>query len=307
MPEYMQRNHAQLKAATPARQMLRAARAVAGLTRRKLEGAEDKYVPVLSRLIFNARSAWRRQYASRRYFSKAPPPKSEFIYYPLHVDPEAATMVRAPWHTDQLAVIEALAKCAPAQMSIVVKEHAPMLGLRPRGFYRQIARMPRVTLLGPEHSGLDLVRSSKLTAVITGTAAWEAMRLQKPVLVIADSPFLSLGQGVIHEPCLARLHEAIYRALKMPPAGDDMLEMYIAATLLESFEMPSSLLWDTYDQHPQELRKRVVQQIVAGLSSRILDHDRFGGPCGCDSKPERPMAPTRGAPPIPTVVDNSTT
>ena len=220
------------------------------------------------RAAFRLWIAWRRKFVGRAWFSTPEDVPSSFIYFPLHVDPEASTMVLAPWHTDQLAVVESLAKAAPAHMRVVVKEHSPMLGRRPRGFYRQLAHMPRVTLLGPEYSTFDLIERAALTAVITGTAAWEALLLGKPVVIVGDSPFLSIGEGFVYEPDLTRLPQAIKAALTLPPASNNTLALYVAAAESESFEMPRSLLWENYMRQPAD-RRRAVAAMVA---DRIFDY-----------------------------------
>ena len=222
------------------------------------------------RAAFRLWIAWRRKFVGRAWFSTPYDLSSSFFYFPLHVDPEASTMVLSPWHTDQIAVIESLAKAAPAHMQIVVKEHAPMLGRRPRGFYRQIARMPRVTLLGPNHSTFDLIEKSQLTAVITGTAAWEALLLGKPALIIGDSPFLPIGEGFVYERDLTRFPRAIESALATQPASDEILALYIAALQSEAFEFPMSLLWGDYGAHSAEQRHAVSIAIANGIA-RILD------------------------------------
>ena len=122
-------------------------------------------------------------------------------------------------------------------------------------------------LLDTEHNGLELVKKAAVTAVITGTAAWEAMCLHKPVLIIGDSPFFAVGEGFVHEPCLSRLPQAIARTLKTSPALDETIELFIAASLAESFEMPSSLLWGAYDEHSDEEKKSATSAIVEGIIS----------------------------------------
>ena len=224
----------------------------------------------VTRQLFKAWIAWRQQFVRLIHFSPIVNLPRDFIYFPLHVEPEASTMVLSPWHTDQIAVIEALAKAAPAHMRIVVKEHAPMLGRRPRGFYRQIARMPRVTLLGPDHSTFDLIEKSQLTAVITGTAAWEALLLGRPALIIGDSPFLPIGEGFVYERDLTRFPRAIESALATPPASDEILALYIAALQSEAFEFPMSLLWGDYGAHSTDQRHAVSTAIANGIA-RILD------------------------------------
>ena len=217
------------------------------------------------RQIFKVQTAWRRKIAERTLVPSPNDLPGEFIYFPLHVEPEASTMVLSPWHTDQLAVIEALAKSAPANMHIVVKEHSPMLGVRPRGFYRQIEAMPRVVLLGSEYSTFDLLRNAALTAVITGTAAWEAILLGRPALIVGNSPFLPIGEGFVFESDLTRLPWAIQCALATPPASDDTLALYVGALLSETFQMPTSLLWGDYDKHSVEQRRACAVSIARGI------------------------------------------
>jgi hypothetical protein len=234
----------------------------------KIPGTQETYREKVARAWFDAWISWRRLFLDRQYFS-SPPQDASFIYFPLHVDPEASTMVFSPWHTDQLSVIEAIAKSLPAHMSLVVKEHFPMLGRRPPGFYRSIAQMPRVSLLSPEYSGIDLVLRSELVAVITGTAAWEAMRLRKPTLIIGDSPFMAIGEGFFHEPCLAKLPEAIVKTLELPPATDRALINYLTAGLAESFELSPSIVWGRYDKHSAEEKQRAVSDITNAILKRI--------------------------------------
>ncbi len=190
-----------------------------------------------------------------------------FIYFPLHLDPEASTMVISPLHTNQFAIIEALSKAAPLSMDIVVKEHQTMLGNRPYGFYKALSRLPGVRLISPFADSLDLIRKAALTATITGTAAWEAMLLQKPALIIGESPFRAIDAGFAYCTDLASLGPAISKAMSMPPASDTQLETYIASILHESFNFPSGIFWgkvtpETVAAHPQ-IADQVADRIIA--------------------------------------------
>ena len=226
-----------------------------------------------ARQLFKLWVACRRRFAGRTHFSSPDDLPEKFIYFPLHIDPEASTMVLSPWHTDQLAVVEALAKSAPAHMRIVVKEHSPMLGLRPRGYYRRLARMPGVMLLHPRFSSFELIKKSTITAVITGTAAWEAMLFGRPALIVGDSPFRAIGEGFVYEPELTRLPMAIEAALALPPASDRVLTLYIAALQSESFDIPMSLLWGTYERHPADQQAK-CSNAIAGVIVRLMSESK---------------------------------
>lgn len=273
-PDYQKYTDARLRTQSPWKETVRTAIDLLRQTRRLSRSNSDEYRLNVRRSLFKLRNVWRKHLHGERRFSGADRIPKCFMYFPLHVDPEASTMVKSPWHTDQVSIIEALAKSMPAHLSLVVKEHRPMLGLRPKGFYEQISRMPRVVLLGPEHDGLALVRKAEVTAVITGTAAWEAMCLGKPALVIGTSPFLAIGEGAVQESCPERLPEAITRALSMPPASDEVLETYVAALFAESFELPISIYWGTPDEKDEPQRIDAAKRIATDLVTRMEEKTR---------------------------------
>jgi hypothetical protein len=196
-------------------------------------------------------------------------PTTKYLYYPLHVDPEASTMVMSPMHTDQLSVIEALSKSLPGDMILVVKEHLPMLGKRPKRFYEQIKRMPRVKLVSPSINAHDLINSSEGVAVITGTAAFEAVLLGKKAIVIGDSPYLSIKSGLIYQPCLYSLPSTIRKLNDSKYPNDIELVRFIACCFIESFSMNSSFLWGKYSTHKIDELKLAIDCIVSHIIKMI--------------------------------------
>ena len=207
-------------------------------------------------------------------------PNRLFAYFPLHVDPEASTMVLSPMHTDQIAVVEALSKSLPLGMNLVVKEHIPMLGHRPRGYYKRISRMPGVILASPFEDSLSLIKQASLTCVITGTAAWEAMLLQKPTLIIGNSPYMAIGQGFVYCPDLSSLPKAVSEALNIPPADDERLALYIAALLDQSFDFPTETFWGNVNkdvvQQNQKILNNICDRILALMEDRNVSERSKG-------------------------------
>lgn len=194
-----------------------------------------------------------------------------FVFFPLHVSPEASTMVLAPDHTEQLSVIEALSKALPAGVSLVVKEHWPMVGMRPAGFYDAIDRMPGVRRVQAYLPGLALTQKADLVTVITGTAAWEAFLLGRPSLCMAEMQFHCVpGAGRI-EGDLRALPQAIRAARAQQPAATADVVRYLAALLETSFELPSHLLWDEYRDAPREERDRVCGDIACHMQARLAE------------------------------------
>jgi hypothetical protein len=169
--------------------------------------------------------------------------QGRFAYYPLHVDPEASTMVLAPMFANQGQVIEGLVKALPPDVTLLVKEHPSMHGLRPIAFYRRLRRIPRLRLISPAVSSFALIRRCDLTCSVTGTAAWEAMLLRKPALVLGTFLFSTIGKGLVICRDFARLPEAIGQALSQEPADDHSLLTFLATVYSCCFSFPPTLQW----------------------------------------------------------------
>ena len=78
-------------------------------------------------------------------------------------------IVSAPMYTDQLAIVESLVKSLPLEMSLLVKEHVPMLGQRPAGFYARLKRMPGVNLVSPFENSCSLINRAAFRLCNNGT------------------------------------------------------------------------------------------------------------------------------------------
>ena len=177
-------------------------------------------------------------------------------------------MLYAPYQTNQLAIIEMLSKSLPLGMDLVVKEHPSMMGQRPSGFYRVLSKMPKVILVSPLESPFDLIRRAALTCVITGTAGWEAMMLQKPVIVLGENyPYLQVGQGVDHCLELSKLPSVILSAMQRPPASDESLELFIASMRYHSFDLPASLIWEKVSPGLIEDNRSILEVFCEGLET----------------------------------------
>lgn len=118
----------------------------------------------------------------KKYYHKADYTK-KYIYYPLHYQPEASTLVCAEKYEKQLFYIDSWAKSLPADTLLYVKEHYTFLGHRSLDFYKELKKYPNVVLIDPWESSRELIKHSVAVTTLTGTAGWEAMLLRKPVFL----------------------------------------------------------------------------------------------------------------------------
>ena len=111
----------------------------------------------------------------------------DFVFYPLHMEPEASLTGMEPHFTNQTFAIELLSKAVPVGMHVVVKEHWNSVGVRPAGWIDIIAGFPRVKLAHPFDSSVEIMRRSIAVATIGGTGGVEAAMMGKPVVAMGPN------------------------------------------------------------------------------------------------------------------------
>jgi hypothetical protein len=118
----------------------------------------------------------------------------EYVYLPLHYQPEMTSSPSGDIFVDQLLCVDVLVSNLPRNFKIYVKEHPSQFRVHTEGhtsrikeFYNDLLRYRSVKLLSTDSDPFLLTKNAKAVATITGTAGWEAMVLQKPVLVFGLS------------------------------------------------------------------------------------------------------------------------
>ena len=122
-------------------------------------------------------------------FIKIIPENEKFIIFPLHMQPEHTTSVVTPFFTDQISLIENIARSLPVNYFLYVKEH-PSMGTmrywREIKYYKKILEIPNVRAIHPNVNSLTLYKKSQIILTINGSASNESLLLKKPVIVFAN-------------------------------------------------------------------------------------------------------------------------
>jgi capsule polysaccharide modification protein KpsS len=108
-----------------------------------------------------------------------------YLYFPLHFQPEASTIALANDYIDQANAIEKLHNKLPKGFKIILKEHPAQNHtnfLRSDFFYKRIKNMKNVLFTNVNDGSLKIINNCKAVATITGTAGWEALKSKKPVI-----------------------------------------------------------------------------------------------------------------------------
>ena len=119
--------------------------------------------------------------------AREPLPGEDFAAFYLHFQPEATTSAQAPYFINQDSLCEALAISLPGDIALYVKEHKASLGNRGQAYFRDLLIYPNVRLISPFVSGVELAQQARFVATVTGTVGFEAIALNKPLLIFGDT------------------------------------------------------------------------------------------------------------------------
>ncbi|GEM_PF-665168 len=172
-----------------------------------------------------------------------PEPNEDYAFFPLHFEPEIATMLYAPFFTDQPYVIRQIARSLPATFKLYVKDHPSMVGFRPKSYYKELLKIPNVRLIDPRVQSFPLIQNAKLVTTISSSAGWEAVLLKKPVITFGDVFYNALST-VKQCRTIDELPYLIQEQLESTRYNEQELINYIAATMEVSVEAPILRLWE---------------------------------------------------------------
>jgi len=161
-----------------------------------------------------------------------------YIFFPMHSEPETALSLNAPHIASQQDLILSIAASLPIQMKLYVKDHPRMHGLRSTAYYSELKkRAPNIKVLDPTLDALSIIPKSKLVIIISGTAGMEALIHGIPVIALGACHFQHLP-GVKRLDNLAKLPAVIRSELNSCLDANRIKENvlnYLTATVSESF------------------------------------------------------------------------
>lgn len=193
-----------------------------------------------------------------------------FAFYPLHYDPEIATMLLAPHYTNQIEVIQHAARSLPVGWKLYVKEHAGMVGYRPRAYYKEIIKIPNVKLIDPTVKGFELVKKSQLIITLTGTVGWEGVVYKKPVITFGEVFYNDLS-FVKRARDYEELASVIQEHLTTFAHNEEELIQYIAALIEDSVPCDYLELWINAKTEEEIQNNPGIKALAGLLAKKIKD------------------------------------
>lgn len=167
------------------------------------------------RSIIKKRNAFYDAHAIR------PDMEKRFVYLPLHFQPEASTTPLAGAFTDQAIVAQMLDACLPDDVLIYVKEHPRDSGWMKRDArdYADLLAIKKVRLVARDVDTFALREKCTIVATCSGSAGFEALFRQKPVLLFG-SRFYQYADGVFRIHTAEDCRRAVRKILEEGAAPD---------------------------------------------------------------------------------------
>lgn len=124
--------------------------------------------------------------------------KEKYIYFSLHLQPEATTMPLGGYYVWQLFAIKMLNYCLPKDIFIYVKENPKQtIQSRTLDFPSKLASLSQVKLMPRSADTFQLSANSLAVASIIGTPMWEGIFQGKPAIMFGNF-ITSHAPGVFH-------------------------------------------------------------------------------------------------------------
>lgn len=195
-----------------------------------------------------------------------------YVFMTLHMQPEATTSMFTPYHVNQAAFVENVARAVPLGWKVVVKPNKNMVGVDPIRFLQGLSRIPNVVLTGYDADTKRLIADSRAVVTLSGTSGLEAALLGKPVFLVAKRGVI---WHILRDARRFATWEELHDLLRDPQASrpdDASLAAYLQAVHDTSFNLATDYIWEgPYDLNNHDYAaslKRIAEAIRDVLTAR---------------------------------------
>jgi hypothetical protein len=121
----------------------------------------------------------------------------KYVFFPLHLQPESTTTPNAEVFSNLELVVHLVANALPKDVKLYIKEHPAyfqkiekydfMKDYRSIEFYNSMKSYENVEIINHNVSSNDLINNCHCVVTVNGTAGWEALFKDKPVLTFGNT------------------------------------------------------------------------------------------------------------------------
>jgi len=178
--------------------------------------------------------------------------KKEFIYYPIHAEPEVSTLVHGNKYFNQFRLLKRLALISKRlNKKLYVKNHPYYYQNVPSEFVKKILLIDNLCLIDHRTSGFELMQNATLTVTNTGSGALECLYIGKKSITLSKTPF----SGFEHSP-VKMIDELTYANIKkiiQLPTDDLKLRKKGMDWIMTAFEKSNFNLFKNINEYQNKL------------------------------------------------------
>ncbi len=151
-----------------------------------------------------------------------------FVFFPLHVQPELAVSPLGGHFEEQLEAIRLVARYLPSGWKIVVKEHPDqsVYWHRPSGFYKNLSQVSEVDFVGPNFSVNELLKVCRAVITISSSIGRQAIITGRPVGLLG-STWWSAAPGVFKVSTGKEMQKMFAQLKSWEPPAREELDRYV--------------------------------------------------------------------------------
>ena len=159
-----------------------------------------------------------------------------FVFFPLHVQPELAVSPLGGHFEEQLEAIRLVARYLPSGWRIIVKEHPDqsVYWHRPTGFYRDLTQVPQVDFVSPNYSVDELIKVCRAVITISSSIGRQAIITGRPVGLLG-STWWSSAPGVFKVSTGKKMEEMFAQLKSWDSPIREELDRYVKDLQLATF------------------------------------------------------------------------
>lgn len=185
----------------------------------------------------------------------------EYLFYPIHFEPEATIEYFSFFFNDQEMMIGRLAHSLKTNQKLIIKEHPQQPGiLMTKRFRRLKKKYSNLLFIPGEVSSYDIYPHIKCIITLSGTAGFESWVCKRPVIEFGEVYYSDLP-GIIKCESFKQLYDII-RNNRYTVADDDVILDYVAKMYHVMVEAIPVMLNGKLDQHDCNLITKQVEELL---------------------------------------------
>ncbi len=191
----------------------------------------------------------KRLHQAYRKRSITPDLSRQYVYVPLHYQPERTTTPDGDVFGNQYLMIDLLSKAVPDDWKIFVKEHPTQfsprsIGERGRHIYQynDINELNNVSLINNRFDSFELIDSAEATATVTGTVGWESVVRGTPAIIFGNA-WYRLCPGVYYTTTLTEVEIALNEIKEKETVSYEKVLRFVRAVEVAGYRGYQSSNW----------------------------------------------------------------